>query len=98
VAYRRRSLAEGMLVEASVEARVLRLRLLTLDATVLLLPADSAPSPGVHPVRATPRGTALDGLPEATRRIDEGSRLLAQARRRRPLPRTMRAWDSHPTD
>jgi hypothetical protein len=103
MAYRRRSLAEGMLVEASVEARVLRLRLLTLDASVLLLPTGPTATTSVQPGAATRgselNGSALDGLPEATRRIDEGARLLARARRNRPVPRRMRAWNSeHPAD
>jgi hypothetical protein len=36
----RRSLTDGILVQASVLARVLGVRLLTLDTTVVLMPAD----------------------------------------------------------
>jgi hypothetical protein len=84
---RRKRLSEGVLVEAFVVARLLGLRLLKLDATVVLMPAD------VGAQRAAPRDPpALDGLPparlypagrglaEAIRHLDEGEELLAQAR------------------
>jgi hypothetical protein len=89
---RRKRLSEGVLVEAFVVARLLGLRLLKLDATVMLMPADVAAQP------ATPRDPpALDGLPpagspsarlypagrglaEAIRHLNEGEELLAQAR------------------
>jgi hypothetical protein len=84
---RRKRLSEGVLVEAFVVARLLGLRLLKLDATVVLTPAD------VGAQRAAPRDPpALDGLPparlypagrglaEAIRHLDEGEELLAQAR------------------
>lgn len=46
---RKRRLSDGFLVEASILARVLGIRLLTLDATVMLVPADvTAPSSEPH--------------------------------------------------
>jgi hypothetical protein len=74
-------------------ARLLGVRLLTLDATVVLVPADvtapsSAPhdSPthtparfaGVPPARS---GIVGGGLADAVRSINEGAELLAEARR-----------------
>jgi hypothetical protein len=90
---RRRRLADGALVEASIRARLLGLRLLSIDATVVLVPADvAAPSPGGHAppqppsarsTGAPPRrsGAAGHGLAEAVRSISEGAELLAEARR-----------------
>jgi hypothetical protein len=90
---RRRRLSDGVLVEASVLARVLGVRLLTVRATVVLAPADvtaasstdrdpaapaAARSSDVAPARRRARG---HGLAEAVRRIDEGAELLAAARR-----------------
>ena len=90
-------LSQGVLVEASVVARLLGLRVLTLEATALLAPADlragpaaqaevaGAPRP-VAPVART--AAARRGLAEAVRDLDEGARLLEQARRSRdPRPR-----------
>jgi hypothetical protein len=86
-----------MLVEASILARLLRLRILTLDAKVLLLPAGAAPS---EPPIATPRDrrrweeprrqlTPRDGLEsalgDAIRNLDKGAELLAEVRRNRSL-------------
>jgi hypothetical protein len=85
---RRRRLSQGVLVEGSILARVLGLRLLRLEATVVLTPADVKTSTG--PRRAArrpssaspPRRSAVPrrGLADAARDIDEGARLLAQAR------------------
>jgi hypothetical protein len=84
---RRRRLSEGILVEASVLARLLGIRLLKLDATVVLMPADvAARSAAPHappalealpPTRVYPAGR---GLAEAIRHINEGEELLAEAR------------------
>jgi hypothetical protein len=84
---RRRRLSEGILVEATVLARLLGIRLLKLDATVVLMPADvaarsAAPRDppaldGLPPTRLYPAGR---GLAEAIRHINEGEALLAQAR------------------
>jgi hypothetical protein len=82
--------ADARLVEASVTARLLGMRILTLDATVLLAPADlraatplvrdrAAHAParpsGDSPVRP---GSAGHRLADAVRTLDEGARLLAE--------------------
>ena len=84
--------SEGILVEASVVARLLGMRLLKLDATVVLSPADvatrsatprdlptieSGRASEVLPRRPHPAGR---GLAEAVRHIKEGEELLAEAR------------------
>jgi hypothetical protein len=76
-----------VLVEGSILARLLGLRLLRLEATVVLTPADVKTSTGprraARPSSASPpRRSAVPrrGLAEAVRDIDEGARLLAQAR------------------
>jgi hypothetical protein len=89
---RRKRLSQGILIEASVLARLLGIRLLKLDATVVLTPADVAaksaaprdlpvldgvPRPGLAPGRPYPAGR---GLAEAIRHINEGEELLAAAR------------------
>jgi hypothetical protein len=87
-----------MLVEASILARLLGLKILTLDASALVLPAGAAPSV-ISPPRAGDRGVpatrgsarATTGssprrrLGEALRSIDEGAALLAEARKNRSL-------------
>ena len=77
-------LSEGTLVEASVVGRVLGVRVLTLDAVVLLSPAATPQAP------AAPRPLlpGRRGLAEAVRRIEEGEEVLAEARR---LRRTLAA-------
>ena len=82
----RSSRSAGTLIEASIRARLLGLRLLTLDATVVLVPAAvtaaavTAPPAAVRD--AAPRTVAVGrGLADAVRRIDEGAALLAEARR-----------------
>jgi hypothetical protein len=90
---RRRRLSEGVLVDASIRARLLGIRLLTIDATVVLAPADvTAPSVAAHdpPRRPSVRPSGISrnrsaatgrGLAEAVRSINEGAELLAEARR-----------------
>jgi len=91
---RRRRPSDGIVVEASILARLLGMRLLTLDATVVVAPADvmvrsSAPRRDSRPrgparsVGASPaRSGALGrGLAEAVRSIDEGAAMLAETRR-----------------
>lgn len=83
----RRRPSEGLLIEASILARLLGIRLLKLDATVVLTPADvgARPAPpsdppaldGRPPPRLYPAGR---GLAEAVRHINEGEELLAEAR------------------
>lgn len=84
----RRRLSEGALVEASLVARLLGVRLLKLDATVALAPAEvrAVPAPparrsSVPP--APPPGRAAPGrrLPEAVRTIGAAAESLAAARR-----------------
>jgi hypothetical protein len=92
---RRRRLSDGLVVEASIVARLLGIRLLKLDATVVVVPADvtassSAPhaSPGLAPARVTLPDRRPDaaggGLTEAVQRIDEGAAILAELRRTAP--------------
>lgn len=83
--------SEGVRVEASVLARLFGLKLLKLDATVLVLPADgessSAPSLVLHtspiPRRQTTGNSAADNrrLADAVENLNEGARLLEEARR-----------------
>ena len=79
-------------------ARLLGLRLLTLDATVTLVPADltaRSSSPGASPTGTSARpagvpparsGAVGRGLADAVRSINEGAELLAEARRNGPSP------------
>jgi pyridoxal biosynthesis lyase PdxS len=78
--------ADGVVVEASIIARVLRIPLLTLDATVVVFPADATPARSAAPHDAQARTPARSGplgrrLVEAARSIDEGAAMLAEARR-----------------
>jgi hypothetical protein len=85
--------SHGVLIEGSILARLMGIRVLTLDATVVLVPADvTAPgsmpprppiSTSVPPHAATPRRSKAEraGLAEAVRSLNEGAELLAQARR-----------------
>jgi hypothetical protein len=89
----RNLLSHGVLIEGSILARLMGIRVLTLDATVVLVPADVTapgfvpPHPPIHtsvPPRAATRRhsrAAGAGLAEATRSLNEGAELLAQARR-----------------
>jgi hypothetical protein len=90
---RERSRPGATLVEASVTARLLGLRILTLDATMALVPADVTVTPARVPRRATPALTrpsvrppgpqapAGHRLADAVRTLDEGTRLLAEVHR-----------------
>jgi hypothetical protein len=76
-------LSEGVVVEASVMARLLRWRVLTLDASVLLLPASRPPTDGeMRPRRDGWRGRdARRGrLADAIKNIDHAEHELARAR------------------
>ena len=84
---RHRRLSQGVLVEGSILAHLLGLRLLRLEATVVLMPADVNTSTGPRPAarqssHSPPRRSTRPrrGLADATRDIDEGARLLARAR------------------
>jgi hypothetical protein len=93
---RRRGRADATLIEASVTARLLGMRLLTLDAKVALVPADVTIA-GPRSREAVARAPALTsgnsraqpdhvgghhGLADAVRNLDEGARLLAEVHRR----------------
>lgn len=87
--------SEAVLVEASILARLLGIRLLKLDATVLIGPADVTASSPVRTglrARKPPRRSEVPpapsaaavvgrGLADAVRSINEGAELLAEARR-----------------
>jgi hypothetical protein len=80
---RRRSPSDGLVVEASILARLLRLRLLTLDATVVVVPAEVTslsprPSAVRGRARARPVGSAV-ALPAGRSRPSGGRRGLAEA-------------------
>lgn len=74
---------EATLVRARVLARVLGIKLLTLEARVVLEPAEREPEPARLPPRRGPTGEPRPigaGLARATRAIDEGEASLAAAR------------------
>src|SRR4051794_6803703 len=78
-------LSEGTLVEASIVGRMLGVRILRIDAVVLLSPAvpppvsvASAPSPRPRPGRLPCALRSIDvgaGLPALARRLTQGGRL-----------------------
>jgi hypothetical protein len=80
-----RRLADGVVVEASVVARLFRIRLLAIDASVVIAPADVTARRPVA-VRSLPRAvptrshTIGPGLAAAGRIIDEGKACLAASR------------------
>jgi hypothetical protein len=91
---RRRGRSGATLVEASITARLLGMRLLTLDAKVALVPADvTVVTPRVRePARRTSTLSSGDshghagsirhlGLAAAVRNLDEAERLLADVQR-----------------
>ena len=85
-------LSDGVLLQATIRARFLGIRILTLDTTVVLAPADiaAAPSPRAGPptiaprrsltVPPTPSRTAAPGLAAAVRSLNEGAELLARSK------------------
>jgi hypothetical protein len=87
---RRRRPQEGIVAEAAIVAHLLRLRVLTLDATVLFSPAVVTAPLAARPGRASvPRsGGALPArsgaigrnLAEAVSNLEEGAAMLAEAR------------------
>ncbi len=89
--------ADATLVEASVTARLLGLRILTLDAKVALVPADvtvagprarepfpRAPTLSSGNARGRGRASGHRSLADAVRDLDEGARLLAEVAVRHP--------------
>jgi hypothetical protein len=85
-------LSEGMLVEASILARLLGMKVLKLDASVLVVPAEAEPvtsaaRDGDQRLPTRRRGAEKgrrQGLEVAVRNLDEGAAILAEARR--PVP------------
>jgi hypothetical protein len=68
-------------VEASVVARLFRLRLLEVDASLVVAPANvQGRTPAVPP--RTPRRTVGAGLVAAERVLDDGAASLAASRAR----------------
>jgi len=75
------ALSEGLVVEASVVARLFRVRLLEIDASLVVAPADvQGRTPAVRPRTLTRRPTIGAGLVAAERAIDEGAASLAASR------------------
>jgi len=81
-----RRLSDGILIQASVLARLAGIKLLRLEATVVLVPAEvsgseTTPRRTPPPRRVLPADTpAGRSLADAVRRIDEGAQLLANGR------------------
>ena len=80
---RTQRLSQGMVIEASIIARLLRLKILTVDASILLVPAGAQPVGGQKLMRPPDPGidrTATRGrLSDAIRSIDHAEQGLAQA-------------------
>lgn len=74
-----RPLSEGLVVEASVVARLFRVRLLAVDASVVISPAHVHDQPPDVPPRMQRRAIGA-GLVAAERFIDEGASSLAASR------------------
>jgi hypothetical protein len=82
-------LSDGLLVEASVVARLLRVRLLVINASLIVAHAQvkGRTRPPVHAVAETPiarpaRGRAIGaGLAAAEQYLSEGAASLARSRR-----------------
>jgi hypothetical protein len=79
-----RRLSHGVLVEASILARVLGIRLLRLEATAVLVPTEAPfARAAVPPRRAAGAARAprpSRGLAQAIRDLNESARLLERAR------------------
>jgi hypothetical protein len=74
-----RQLSEGLVVEASVVARLFRIRLLAIDASLVISPAQVRGRSRAATPRARPRAIGA-GLLAAERVIDEGAASLAASR------------------
>lgn len=78
-----RRLSEGVVVEASIIARLLRWRLLTLDASVVLLPASPSPAEPAAPRQVTLPANGSSHrrrLSEAITNIEQAEHELTRAR------------------
>ena len=73
------ALSDGLVVEASVVARVFRVRLLEVDASLVVSPANVKGRTPAMPSR-TRRRTVGAGLVAAERVLDEGAASLAASR------------------
>ena len=85
-------LSDGVLLQATIWARFLGIRILTVDTTVVISPADIDAASATRtrpPTRASPRPArvsptsarrAAPGLAAAVRNLDEGAELLARSR------------------
>ena len=89
--------SEGVRVEASILARLLGMKLLKLDATVLVLPNADIREPSLGPppnlvVQARSAGRVAAPLADdrrladAVRNLDEGARLLEEVRQNGVTP------------
>jgi hypothetical protein len=90
---RRRRLSDAALVEASIAARLLGMRILTLNATVTLVPADLTAATHAVQDRVAHASTRSSGdsrgpssapgrrLADAIRNLSEGAELLAEVQR-----------------
>jgi hypothetical protein len=74
-----RQLSEGLVVEASVIARLFRIRLLAIDASLVISPAQVRGRSSAATPRARARAIGA-GLLAAERVIDEGAASLAASR------------------
>jgi hypothetical protein len=86
---RRRRLSDGLVVEASIVARLFRFRLLAIDAGLIVSPARVAARPPAVAPRTRPRATG-GGLAVAERLLDEGAAQLEASRVPPPRPRARR--------
>ena len=88
-----RQLSDGLIIDAAVVARLLRIRLLTLEASVIVSPAEikvphagDVPGRGISIQPARPRGRPGRigaGLVGAEQAIEEGAATLAASLRAR---------------
>ena len=86
---RRRRLSDGLVVEASIVARLFRFRLLAIDAGLVVSPARVAARPPAVAPPTRPRAIG-GGLAAAERCLDEGAAHLAASRVTSPRPRARR--------
>jgi hypothetical protein len=74
-----RPLSEGLLVEASVVARLLRIRLLSIDARLIVAPAHVQRRTRTPVTPRTRSRTIGSGLAAAERRLNEGAAGVGRA-------------------